>query len=51
MKLLDLPSELLQEIMKHTIDTTGFSRAFRLRLVNSMYQTHHAEQLESSLAS
>lgn len=51
MKLLDLPSELLQEIMKHTVVATSFSRAFRLRLVNSMYQTHQFEQRESSLTS
>lgn len=51
MKVLDLPLELLQEIMKRTVVTMGSCRAFRLRLVSSMYWTHNIEQRESSLVS
>lgn len=37
MKLLDLPPELLQEVLSHTVLLVDLGRAFRLRLVNKIF--------------
>jgi hypothetical protein len=41
MNILDLPLELLQEILIQAIEVRGLKRGFRLRLVNRTYLAHH----------